>query len=489
MTGTTLPLILITIILMSRPPVWMISALMAYMIMEDAAVLMLGGTPLNVSWFALMMVALRVLPVVWPIRVRDFGHAWKEISPLIVLLLYGLLAILLSLSFFYRQIDIMPGSVGFQRAGMMKFDFVPEHVRQNMYMFLMVGCLAMLMLYLFRLSKDELDRTITRMFLIGGAAAALVALWDWAQLMVPVTFPTDFFHSDRTTGAFKQGLGGVRRIAGSFSEPSALAEFCAPMLFYLGTRSVFEGRLLVNLLLGAVVFSLLVSTSTGGYAMTALFAVYYLGLSLWLFAFGDVRQKGRASFSLALVGVGAMIIVSIVLADWQFYRGIWYATLNKTAGDSFVERSFANAVAIRIFLDSVGIGVGLGAHRASGLVFNMLAAFGLPGMFIFGYFVLRGMARAARMTFGKDPATRVQALALASYSGAALLVAAIAGGNLSVPILYMPILLIGVLWVKSREAAPSDAPVPETRPVPPPIARPRQQRFGATPPPIERLSS
>lgn len=482
MTGTTLPLLLITIILLSRPPVWIISALMAYMIMEDAAMLMIGSTPLNVSWFALIMVTLRIMPSVWPIYARDFTNAWKEISPLVVLLLYGLLAILLSLAFFYKQIDIMPGSVGFQRAGMMKFDFVPEHTRQNMYMFLMVGCLAMLLLYMFRLSTDEVDRLLTRMFLIGAAAASTMAIWDWGADLMPLPpFPNDFFHSDRTIGAFKQGFGGVRRIAGSFSEPSALAEYCAPMLFYLSTRCVFEGKPIVYLLLGAVVFSLLISTSTGGYAMTALFAVYHVGLSLWLFVFGSAKQKGRATLSLALVGLGAVLIASIILSDWTYYRGIWYATLNKTSGDSFAERSYANMIAVRIFMDSAGIGVGLGAHRSSGLIYNMMAAFGLPGMIIFGYFVLRGIMRATRMAFGNDPRLRVQAIALASYAGAANLVAAIAGGNLSVPILYMPLLFIGVLWVKSREELGRVAPVETELPI---VRRPRVQTFGSTPPPV-----
>ena len=62
--------------------------------------------------------------------------------------------------------------------------------------------------------------------------------------------------------------------------------------------------------------------------------------------------------------------------------------LNKADSSSGVGRSTADALALQTFIESAGLGVGVGSTRASSFLATLLATTGLPGVLAFGAFAV-----------------------------------------------------------------------------------------------------
>jgi hypothetical protein len=72
---------------------------------------------------------------------------------------------------------------------------------------------------------------------------------------------------------------------------------------------------------------------------------------------------------------------------------------NKAESTSFQQRSFADYLALQIFTQTYGIGVGLGSHKANSLLLTLLSNTGVVGVVLFCWFlfVLFLSKRAAKM--------------------------------------------------------------------------------------------
>src|SRR5262245_59161173 len=70
----------------------------------------------------------------------------------------------------------------------------------------------------------------------------------------------------------------------------------------------------------------------------------------------------------------------------------------KDESTSFLQRSYADLLAVSIFFETYGIGLGLGSHKANSLILTLLSNVGIAGLLLFSTFVvslLRSMSRAA----------------------------------------------------------------------------------------------
>lgn len=186
------------------------------------------------------------------------------------------------------------------------------------------------------------------------------------------------------------GTGGLVRIHGTFSEASAYASFSMPLFafsFYLwlhGIRSAYSGGL-------AAISAglLLLSTSSTAYVgmiiygTVLMFALTYRG-----YVRGHVPRLGLISSGalLAVVWVGALFVLETKFGQ-RLSDYISVTLINKLSSDSGMERSTWNLHAWHNFLDTYGLGVGLGSARASSYALILLSNLGVLGTLFYLLFL------------------------------------------------------------------------------------------------------
>ena len=95
---------------------------------------------------------------------------------------------------------------------------------------------------------------------------------------------------------------------------------------------------------------------------------------------------------LVVIGVISIAIIlsgAFVVADnWAAINIILKNVLfNKAESTSFQQRSFADYLALQIFTQTYGIGVGLGSHKANSLLLTLLSNTGVVGVVLFCWFL------------------------------------------------------------------------------------------------------
>jgi hypothetical protein len=140
------------------------------------------------------------------------------------------------------------------------------------------------------------------------------------------------------------------------------------------------------------------STSTTAYATLAVCAAW-MGLA----SLGRVILRVRVQITdLVLLGIGvvaATALLAVYLADESLFapviRLLEITIFNKGTSDSAIERGAWNAQALRGFLDTWGLGVGVGSTRASSWAVAVVSHLGIAGAALMTALVgmmLRGQA-------------------------------------------------------------------------------------------------
>jgi hypothetical protein len=205
--------------------------------------------------------------------------------------------------------------------------------------------------------------------------ACALGLYQLVAFYAGLPWPEDIINSNVGVGQFPdQMAGGIKRITSTFWEPSLLGYSFVGCLgmFLLGGRNPRLGLLALCVLL-------LSTSSLGYFGLMALIAV-------WLFTDREASTgtKWRAAFALAAVCV-AFLIADQLLLGGEVLDDL---VLNKVDSSSAVGRSTADRLALQTFLESGGLGVGVGTTRASSFAATLLATTGLPGFIAFMAFAL-----------------------------------------------------------------------------------------------------
>jgi hypothetical protein len=236
-----------------------------------------------------------------------------------------------------------------------------------------------------------------------------ISLWQFAANTTGIWFPTNFFLSNPGWALLSQeSIGSIIRITGPFSEPAALAGYlcgavgAAGWVVLNGHKSVIARVVLV--LSGIVV---LLSTATTGYAALA---IMIAGISVYTLFFGNNRL--RASVGFMLLGLAAAILLFAAITPfiapkiWHITQQIIDATLAKQGSTSYSERTSTDRDSLHEAVESYGLGVGWGSNRSSSLIPGLLAALGLPGVFLLLWLamnVTRHVLRAHRLATAPEP--------------------------------------------------------------------------------------
>jgi hypothetical protein len=187
----------------------------------------------------------------------------------------------------------------------------------------------------------------------------------------------------RTAGAIFDAyeVGGLVRIQGMFSETSAFSGFSLPIFAFMATLWLLDPRpgpagplALVTLLL------LLFSTSATAYAGLSA----YGGLACAGLAARRIQAAVRRKPVLAviLIAAGVLLLAAILFefrALTRVYEFFDQLLFKKMESESGRQRGMLNTAAWSNFVDTFGLGVGLGSTSASSYPLVLLSNVGLIG--------------------------------------------------------------------------------------------------------------
>ncbi len=440
-TGPVLVLVALGLLSPSRYGSYLLGASLC---LADTAVIA-GPMPVSAPWLGLLALLARdVHPDPGRLARRCLS---LPAGLLLVLLVYDLFAIALAGTVFNDRFRTMPNTAFFKQDLAQTVAVVPAHF--NQFIYLVLGVAAALMISAaFEGRRQARAEALLERVLIGFVLAGSgVALWQWASFS-GLAFPTAFFHSGARTLAYDQMIGGVRRVSGPFSEPSALGNQLGPAVGFLAALPAFGRGAALRwpaVLVGAL--ALVLSTSTTAFAVLPLILLLLVaGFALRLVLAGrcpDEAEAARLTLDGAVVvaAVAGAMVLAAVLALQPHTRDILYQTLiNKNRTSSFEERGAADRLAIELMVQTLGLGIGLGGHVASNAWLTVGAGLGLFGVAVFaaalGGALVPTCLLTRRRPTPQQPSAAFQ-IALAALVLSALFTNAISGANINQPVLWM----------------------------------------------------
>jgi len=177
------------------------------------------------------------------------------------------------------------------------------------------------------------------------------------------------------------------RLRGIFTEPSTLAHYATAafalslvMLYVSGNRLrlVYLGLAVVSAI--NLVFAHSGTALVGGAVVLAVTVV---------FVAVRASRTGRGLWALSISTCVASIVVLISFGPIQRYATELFS--DKVSSASFDGRTLSDTFSLQLFLDSFGLGVGLGSNKPSSLWPMMLSCVGVVGVVLFvvlvGYLV------------------------------------------------------------------------------------------------------
>ena len=200
-------------------------------------------------------------------------------------------------------------------------------------------------------------------------------------------------------------MAGIKRMVGGFPEASSYGGFSLALVaFWLHMWMRGQGGRLTAAMLALTAVAAVRSTSSAA----------YVALGAYLLIYGSVagtaalrRAVSEREVTIALVallsGWGALLAAAVAYELVPSVTAFIDDTLlDKLGSSSGVERMSWNAQAWRNFVDTYGLGAGLGSVRASSWLMACLGSIGLIGTAIY----LGFLQSLARLPGGADPLRR-----------------------------------------------------------------------------------
>jgi hypothetical protein len=221
---------------------------------------------------------------------------------------------------------------------------------------------------------------------------------------------------------------GFVRIAGAQSEASAFASMSLAALAFAFTywrRTASRFALALTLTLLALLVLSTSSTAYAGLALLAMPVVFSICRSLSM-----RRLHAHEIFLLALGFTSLFVGLGLAVHSDKFFdplvRLANEAIFEKAGSASGQERGYWNYISLKSFVDTLGLGVGIGSSRASSWPVAVLSQLGAVGCVMLALLVLDIARRPKRLDTAldiRDAATvdGVRACALASVVSATLI--------------------------------------------------------------------
>ena len=389
-TGYVLiPLGLLIVILPWR---YCLIALVAFAMLSAAAVVNVGRLGLQPGYYLSILLIGRTAAAIMFDRFTLNGFVLARMRLLFYFFIVVLVVLFIALCFFQGQIETLRGTMGYKSNLTQPFHLARENFTQIAYLILNV-------LLIYAVGHQGAQQPIQKLLkgwdaalVCGLCFAAAICLWQFTSFYAGVYFPADFFYSNAGYNrADSQSMAGLLRINGPFEEPSALGYYFTGYIMFAWARYRRYPTAFSVAMLAACIFCMLVSTST-----TAFFGLFLFScVVVFDVATGRVhlltKDLNLSSGQIAAIGIAVIAVLGggfVVAKNWQAIHVILQNTVfHKTESTSFQGRSFAELLGMRIFVETYGIGIGLGSHKPNSLVMTLLSNTGIAGFISFGAFI------------------------------------------------------------------------------------------------------
>ena len=307
-------------------------------------------------------------------------------------------------------------------------------------------------------SQELLVKAGCALLIACGFNFALAAI-DSATFSAGVPHLLEFIRNADYAQAFEQTIAGMKRMNGSFPEPSVFAGVSVGLFgfaFGLWRGSVFSpysGWIAI-----ALFVAILLAFSTTGYVALAVYMIVVYSLNLLGIVPGAQLKSAirtRRNLVISFLPIAAIIGAIVVALRPDLLDPvveIFDTTIvNKASSDSGVERASWNMGGVRVFFETVGLGAGLGSIRTSSFLVSIAASLGVLGVIGFSVLFGRLFLHTPRPRVGSQ-ASEVAVIQAAARSACfGLLI----GASLSSAVPDLGLMFFIFAGIASAEPAPS----------------------------------
>jgi hypothetical protein len=394
MTITGLILIPLCLVMIFCPWRYTVLTLVLCSLLSSAAVMNVGNIGLQPVFFFMPLVIARTAVEIALGKQELNGYALRMMAPLGILLVVSTVVLLISVLFFQGNVIVVSGAAAFNLDLAGPFSVGRENLAQTIYLGLDIATVYCLAHQGGRSHTVRFSRIADRSLVIAGFASGLVAFWELINFYTGVGFPAEFFHSNAGyAAAYGRTFGDIPRISGPFAEPSSMGYVFGGLILFAWQRYRASPTLLSSGLLLVCVAALILSASTTGYVALTIFLL----VVLQHLVFGSAEfitsmiKGGRRELTLTLTFLLVIAAIAFfVVLRWDTLREVFQIVVfEKRESSSFDERSGADLIALNIFIQTGGIGVGLGSHRPNNMVMTLLSNLGIAGFLSFVFFVFQ----------------------------------------------------------------------------------------------------
>jgi hypothetical protein len=383
-----------------------------------------GSSPLIYLFFSALLVAVVAAKrQIW----RDLGETFGSMGPIWVLcalMLYGAISAVLFPRLFAGATSVFVQSPG--RKGIIEATLAPVSGNITQTGYFVIGGVTAIALCVLLLRRDGLEQ-VRRAFLIWICLHVGMGLLDLFGKLVGLG---DLLAPIRTANysmLTEASEAGWSRIAGAYSEASAFGGVSLSCLAFTFTYWRRSGDRLAKWLTAALLVLIALSTSSTAYVGLMLLAVP-VALSLGRSALSGRLRAGELGM-MGLIAAGVLVALAIALLREGFFDPVIElidaTVVDKSSSVSGKERTYWNVKSLEAFVDTFGLGVGLGSSRASSWPVAVLSQLGVIGSVLMAmllFVILRGLGRLRHLV---RPETRavaagVRAAALGSVTAGSL---------------------------------------------------------------------
>ncbi len=258
----------------------------------------------------------------------------------------------------------------------------------------------------------------------------------------PAAVVLDFVRTANYSILSHHTVAGMRRVIGSYAEASAFGSmsiglFAWHFIRFLQTRGLWY--LTASLL---TLTCIIVSFSTTAYAVMLLLIMIWSLHTMYILVRGGLSADQltalfTSAFALALV-IAILFFEPMRALAAELYERLFGAKLQS---DSGVERALWNIQGLRNFIDTNGLGVGLGSARTSSLATVLLSNVGALGALLYVAFLWKSFLRPWRRVMPAREQTEAvlnRRIFVAARAGALAMILShlIAGGNVDSGLLF-----------------------------------------------------
>lgn len=473
-----LPFLVLILLLPFKRAAAVTGALLCFM---DAGFLH-TAMPVGIAWAAALTFCGRIILQFDPAQLRQSAMRPEA------LILWGVVAadlavLILSLTLFAGHVQVQVGRAMFS-SSTVPLGLFPQHLNQLAYA---VACPILAVCTAAAVKQGALTpaglenpgRLIVIILCAYLPTVVFLCLWQQIHFATGLFYWEELLHSDQSAKAWNQMLGSINRVTGPFPEPSNLGYHISGVAsFFLALGILRNPRYLI--MAGLALYLLVVSTSTTAFGGIAICVVVTAGVCALRFGwlsplYGRPATANLATLlSLGVVAIGVVVLLSVIAGpDTYLSQVLNRAVFAKTESRSFDLRTMADQIGGDIFLQTYGIGVGLGGHIANSGVVTMLSNLGFAGVIMIGSVVwicgrstLRAVAAGASAA---DPLLRKsqQSTLEIMIASAALLLSLAFLHALTAPLFTSPILWVAFgSWMGLNELSLAFRTAPRLHPAP-----------------------